>query len=400
MFLLIVAKVCTRAKILNKGMARQRRNLVTELMPFADDNFASEDLHIDFSSAGLYLCGLQTVVSVVACSITSVASCWLLPASAVSAVRTLSITSVVAFACVRKPLRVGRVRGVTVIFNALRPCLVIYILSLTLQQLIHTCVTDHTQRGAWRAWFFSLMVMLMIGSAFARAYRPKAESDLPFLIASFALFVIAMLPPPAEPLAGPLCQAATLFSAAERVLRALLFGVLYVLHVYAAAPSGNSIHEITVCTARSGAAAIWILGANIFLLILAPAQAFLALWARFGHENHTQIAPPINNYTPVDARSDVSCGSDCELATVGAMGNIGALGSGIGNINNINGTCSSFESTPLNKVNDTHPDENSASALPYRNGTPSVFSMPLAPPGTTRPTALSSEQMAQIAATL
>ena len=289
------------------AMARQRRNATPCIMPLSDDHYTSDEILIDFSSAGLYLCGLQTVCAVIACAATSVACCWLLPPSAVSAVRTLAVTSAVGFACMRKPVRIGRVRGVTVIFNALRPCVALYILSLTLEQLVHTCVADHAIGGSWRHVIFHMMMIFIICSAFSRAHKPKNETDMPFLVTSVSLLVIAMLPPPATPLSGPLCQAATLFSAAERLLRALLFSSLYVIHVYAAAPSQNSIHEISVCTMRSGAAAVWILGVHLFVLVLAPMQAALALWARFGSEGVSATS-----YTQVDNRSD-SGGSDAEL---------------------------------------------------------------------------------------
>ena len=281
-------------------------------MPLTEDHFASHELLIDFSSAGLYLCGLQTVCAVIACATVSIACCWLLPPSAVSAVRTLAITSAVGFCCMRKPIRVGRVRGVTVLFNALRPCVALYILSLTLEQLVHTCVADHASGGSWRHVIFHMMMVLIICSAFSRAHKPKNETDVPFLVTAGSLLVIAMLPPPATPLSGPLCQAASLFSATERLLRALLFGAVYVIHVYAAAPSQNSIHEISVCTMRSGAAAVWILGVHMFALVLAPVQAALALWARFGSESNG----PTPIYAQVDSRSD-SGGSDSELGLPG-----------------------------------------------------------------------------------
>ena len=104
-------------------MARQRASVMSKaLKNISDEVYLShDDPFIDFSSAGLYLVGLQTTVATVACAATSIASCWLLPASMVSAVRTLAMTCFVGFVCMRKPLRVGRVRGVTTIFNALRP---------------------------------------------------------------------------------------------------------------------------------------------------------------------------------------------------------------------------------------------------------------------------------------
>ena len=108
-------------------------------------------------------------------------------------------------------------------------------------------------------------------------------------------------------------QAASMFSAAERLLRALLFSSLYVIHVYAAAPSHNSIHDISVCTMRSGAAAVWVLGVHPFALILAPVQAALALWARFGVDSSGS-----KYYAQVDNRSD-SGGSDAELGMAASL---------------------------------------------------------------------------------
>ena len=76
---------------------------------------------IDFGSVGLYLAGLQVCFAIVCCSCASVLCCWLMPPAAISAVRTLAITTVIGFMLVRKPLRVGQCRGVMTVFNALRP---------------------------------------------------------------------------------------------------------------------------------------------------------------------------------------------------------------------------------------------------------------------------------------
>ena len=240
-------------------MARQRHQAMKNLRNVeADDVYLShDDPYIDFSSAGLYLVGLQTTVATVACAATSIASCWLLPVAAISAVRTLAMTSLVGFLCMRKPIRIGKVRGVVTLFNALRPCIAIYISVLVVEQLVHTCVDEgSTHPGMTRHVVFHVMMTIVAVSGFVRAYRPSSEADAPFLLTSAALVVVAMLPPPATPLSGPLCEGTSLWGAGERLLRAFLFSSLYVIHVYCSPPYRNAIHDLAVCIMRCAAAAV------------------------------------------------------------------------------------------------------------------------------------------------
>lgn len=316
--LLSIANPLDQVAVQESEMARQRPSVMTKsLKNIADEIYLShDDPFIDFSSAGLYLVGLQTTVATVACAATSVASCWLLPSSMVSAVRTLAITSVVGFVCMRKPIRIGRVRGVTTIFNALRPCLVIYVGVLVIEQLVHTCVredsravTNYTRRGV-----FHSMICVLAAAGFWRAAKPLSESDMPFWVAMLATVTIALLPPPATPLSGPLCESASMFQAGDRLLRAFLFAALYVIHVYCSPPQRNSIHDLVVCIMRCAAASVWVLGCHIFVVWVAIIQAIVALWARFGSE------PPTSGgtYSNVDTRSDSGI-SDAELGNMAEM---------------------------------------------------------------------------------
>ena len=111
----------------------------------------------------------------------------------------------------------------------------------------------------------------MIVSGFMRARRPLAQTDLPFLLTILALFVVAMLPPPAVILSGPLCASPTVSGSIERVVRALIFSLLYSVFVYAAAPPVQSSSEVVICVMRASAATIWVLGAHQMLLPLARA---------------------------------------------------------------------------------------------------------------------------------
>tara|TARA_Y100000768_G_scaffold374923_1_gene345187 strand:- start:5357 stop:6562 length:1206 start_codon:yes stop_codon:yes gene_type:complete len=265
-----------------------------------------DDSHVDFSAAGLYLVGLQTVLSTVLCASVSVGCCWILPEAAISAVRTLVVTSSIGYASIQKPFRLGRVRGVVTMFNALRPCVVIYIVCLTLEQLVHTCVpTGEQVHAGWRRVLCHVMTSLMLLSGFVRAHSPQSETDLPFLLTAFSLLVIAVLPPPATALSGPLCEPIPIFAACERLLRAFLFSALYVVHVYSAAPNRNSWNELSLVVVRCSAASVWVLGAHLIVLVLAPVQAIVALWSRFGTSESGGTGSNLSAaYSAVDTRSD------------------------------------------------------------------------------------------------
>lgn len=272
-----------------------------------------DDPPVDFGAAGLYLVGLQTVLCTVVCSAVSVLSCWILPSMQISAVRTLAITTAVALAMMKSPIRLGRVRGVLTMFNALRPCVILYISVLVVEQLVHTCASSDatTAAGSWRRYVFQTMVVFMILSGFVRARSPHSETDVPFLITLLAVLVIALLPPPAVVQAGPLCEPASVGGASERLVRSLLFSSLYVVHVYCSAPNRNAVNEIALSVARCAASSVWVLGSHWMLMPLALVQAILALTMRFGNADAEEL--PLNRYAGVDSRSE---NSDIEPMTL------------------------------------------------------------------------------------
>jgi len=319
------------------------------LRSFSDqlhEDVMEDEKAIDFGSVGLYLAGLQVCFAIVCCSCASVLCCWLMPPAAISAVRTLAITTTLGLILVRKPLRVGHARGVVTVFNALRPAIVIYVLALVLEQLVHTCVglddddgggggggsravadRDGTPRGEYRGTvrraLFHLISACLIVSGFVRAKNPRSESDLPFLVSLVCLLAIAILPPSAMARTGPLCEPTTLLGAGERVVRATLFAAVYVVLVYAAAPSRNQSNELFICVARATAASVWVLSASSWALPLAPLQVAVALFARLHDSSDamgvSEVLPPQYGaehvpltgrgaMTPIDGNSDVELG--------------------------------------------------------------------------------------------
>lgn len=236
---------------------------------------------VDFGSAGLYIGGLQIIAGVVVASCVSILSCWLLPSSVVSGVRTLVVTTALSFVVVFKAVRIGRVRGVSMLFAALRPCVFIYLLALTLEELGHGGCRrndDNDAHATVRRVVYHIATVLMLVSAFVRAQSPRNESDIPFVLTLVSLGVVAVLPMPSSSSHGPLSETPrTLIDAGERVLRAVLFSFAYAMHTYASAPSRNIGSELLVCVGRATAASVWILCVSPILLVAFPFQVALCV---------------------------------------------------------------------------------------------------------------------------
>lgn len=274
-----------------------------------------DDVAVDFSNAVLYVGALQTIAATVFTSAVTIVACVAFPSSFVSAIRTLVMSSLVGIVVVKRPFRLGKVHGLSLIFRALQPCVLIYIGSQVAEQLVHTCTRD-APTPSWRRFIFHAMSALMLVSGFLRARRPLAQTDLPFLITIFALFVVSMLPPPAVVLAGPLCSSPTLSSAAERVVRAFVFALLYSVFVYAAAPPVQSSSEVLICVMRASAASVWVLACHTLMLPFAVVQGSLVIYIRiFGSEyaledEVTPLMTPIHDPNELSPRRfDIELGS-------------------------------------------------------------------------------------------
>lgn len=241
---------------------------------------------VDFANASLYLGGLQTVFSIVCTAVVSVLACWLVPQGGVSAVRTLALCAAVGALLMRKALRVGRAHGVHVIFSALQPALPLYLLSLVTEQLIHTCSVETNSVPSWRRVVFHAMILAMTVSGMMSARAPMGQTDVPFLITAVALLVVALLPPPAQALVGPLCQSVSLWEASDRLVRAFAFATLYCAHVYASTSSnGLDTAGTWVVVTRSASSSIWTMGAHIAWLPVAVVQCAIVILSRLRLEN-------------------------------------------------------------------------------------------------------------------
>ena len=281
----------------------------------------AEDTMVDFSNASLYLSGMQTVFAVVAVACVSILSCWVVPEGGVSAVRTLAMCTATGAVLMRTPLRVGRAHGVNVVFSSLQPAVAVYIVALTVEQLVHTCATETQHSPSWRRVVFHGMIILMCGAGIMRARRPMHDTDIPFLITAAALLTIAVLPPPSIALVGPLCQPVSAWEAAERCLRSFVFAMLYCIHVYSSisTSSPTRAESMTIIT-RSAAAAIWAMGAHVLWLPAAIVQCIVVIMARIRIGN--DIAYQSVSDKPMSHISDDDAGAmlESDLESVSAKG--------------------------------------------------------------------------------
>jgi uncharacterized membrane protein YecN with MAPEG domain len=279
------------------------RRRTANMHALGSDSQLEEDA-VDFANVVLYLPGLQVLLTCLACAVTSVLACWLLPSHAVSAVRTLTLTSIVGAACVHKPLQLGKAHGLSLVFAALRPAVLVYIACLVLEQLVHGCAASPEVTPSWRRVVFQTAILTMVVSGFMRANRPLAKTDVPFLITVLAILVVATLPPPAVALAGPLCEPVTLIGAAERLVRALTFGFVYVVFVYTSSPPTGLSGGINVILMRASAASVWTLGAAVPFLVLALPMCALAIFRRLRFRvDDDEEQRPLSPYSALPTRS-------------------------------------------------------------------------------------------------
>ena len=268
------------------SMKRKRKQM--KLAPLARDlamTFGDEEKYIDFHAAGLYLPAAQVVLSVVVSSTASIVCCWITSPRQTCAVRTLAITSFCGVLFVRRPLKVAQAKGVNTVFTALRMAAFIYIFALTIEQILHSCSPEDTigDYDFMKRLLYHVCMAFTMVAGFVRARAPRSEHDGAFWMSTLSLLVVAIVPPPAVPGTGPLCSAATLFAAGERLLRAFLFASIYCTLVYCSAPVSNNLADQLVCIARSTAASIWALGIHVLGLIFAPIQIFILLYVSFGN---------------------------------------------------------------------------------------------------------------------
>ena len=274
------------------------QNTSADESTFSD--YGESDTHrssiVDFSSVALYMPGLQTTLALVVCCLTSILVSLASAAISVSAVRTATLTMLVGGLVVCKPIRIAYARGIDVMFDALRPAVVVYVLALIFEQLVHSCGLAHDGSLTLRHWAYHTFTIAMAAAGFVQAWNPIAQTDYPFVVVSLSLVAVACFtPPPLRAGEGPLCEAPAISGAVERFFRALLFGCTYCTLAYASEPTRHSVREIMLCAVRATTGSVWILCVHRFLVGAAVLQALLVTWSRLKAQpdSHVVMDSPI-----------------------------------------------------------------------------------------------------------
>ena len=170
---------------------------------------------------------------------------------------------------------------------------------------------DATHAPSWRHVVFHGAVLAMVCAGFMRARAPLEDTDRPFIISALACMTIAIMPPPAVALAGPLCQAVDVWEAADRMVRAFCFGSLYSITVYASTRTRNTSYSNTsIVFFRSASASIWVSGAMLWWLPLTAAQCAIVMHARAIRQHM-----PLKEYKKLESAASTD-DEDPELGTI------------------------------------------------------------------------------------
>jgi len=250
---------------------------------------------IDFHSVALYLPAVQVVMALLLCCATVLTLASTSADCRSAAPRAATLSAIVSLVCVFKPIRVQEVHGMDLIFDTIRPAVVTYWIALICEQLVYTgCASTVAQVAGEAASIthtttahrivYHLLILAATTAGFLRAYNPMSQQDVPFLVSSVALIFIALFPPTPLDTIGPLCHIDGIWDAAERLARALLFGLVFCALSYASEPTRHSVGEIALCASRATAASAWILGVHPFALPLALIQAIVAILRRIQSE--------------------------------------------------------------------------------------------------------------------
>lgn len=242
----------------------------------------SSSSEVDFGAVSLYIPAIQTAFALLFACVASILAALLSTVIACNAVRTVLITSVVGSLCISRPLKMSYARGLDIMFDALRPSMLVYIVSLVCEQLLHSCrpLDEDGGSSTFRIWLFHAGVVCMLLAGLWQAVHPQVQTDHPFAVTFVTLVTITIFAPSPDQGMGPLCDAPSVQESVERVVRVVTFAWVYITIAYACEPTKHSIGEILLCAARATSASVWTLSCNRWLLIMGLIQGILVVTTR------------------------------------------------------------------------------------------------------------------------
>ena len=263
---------------------------------------------IEHGNVALYVPALQCCAALLAGQVCVLLNGFVMGTTG-CAVRTIGLSVFLSCAAVYRRLHIGRARGTEILFDCLRPMIMIWTVALVAEQLLRSCGRGSVYSPARSALYHTCTVLLTV-AGFGRARAPCSEHDWQFQLASVCILSMTALPPAYDEAdQGPLCTRPDLFDSLERMSRTAAFAALYSTMAVVEAPTQHTLQNVTVTACRATAASAWVLCVNRFFLLLVLPQMLLAIHSGIEHHKATYAVLPIAN--------DSDAGTDDDEGSVG-----------------------------------------------------------------------------------
>lgn len=256
-------------------------------------DLAAPGSNVDFGAVSLYIPALQITFALLMACAASILAGALSSVLACNAVRTVVLTALTGTVLILKPFRTSYARGLDIMFDTLRPAIVVYVVALVCEQLLHSCRSplDEPPPSNLRHAVAFLCVIAMGSAGFWQAWHPQTQTDYPFVMTSLALLVLTIFAPAPTHGMGPLCDVPTTVNALERLARTLTFSWVYLTLAYACEPAKHTIGEVMLSATRATSGSVWTLLCNRWMLIVGLVQGVIVVFMRLHRTpqyNHLQ----------------------------------------------------------------------------------------------------------------
>lgn len=287
---------------MNEDMYRRRRHeysdgsddeMSAHALPMSNERAAASST-IDFGAVSLYVPALQITFALMMACTASIFAGALSSVLACNAVRTVVLTSIVGVLFIIKPFRASYARGMDIMFDALRPAMMVYIVAIVCEQLLHSCRSplDEPPPSNLRHGLSFVSIGLMAAAGFWQAWHPQTQTDYPFVMTCGALLLLTIFAPAPTHGMGPLCDVPTTVNAIERLVRTLTFSWVYLTLAYACEPAKHTIGEVMLSATRAATGSVWTLLCNRWLLFGGVLQGIVVVFVRLNRAsryNHLHL---------------------------------------------------------------------------------------------------------------
>lgn len=253
---------------------------------------------IEFQNILVYLPALQVCTTVTVASAVIVGMGALQKGMPGAAIRTLGLVCSLVFFFVGKLTKVCSVRpirGVSALFESLRPVCLFWIMAVVCMQLSvkrHDCRerehVDNTDglivENARHSFFtgqnitFQIAVGCLCMAAIARTFYVQSDGDAAVATAGIGVVLMCIFPSATETRYGILENTVTAYEGIYFCVRSVAFTVVYTVLVYGSPPARHTCSEIFICSVKALTGSLWVLLMSFALLAVCLLQCALVIY--------------------------------------------------------------------------------------------------------------------------